>query len=381
MRSSSGQYFPALDHIRALAAFMVFCWHFLAWRTGYPSKSSVMRLLLFPAALLDEGHIGVALFMTLSGYLFAKLLENRRVAFGAFLWNRLLRLLPLLLVMITIVGVREWTAGNSMPAYAWSIALGWVLPTLPKGAWSITVEFHFYLMLPLLLWMARKSRWLPLLIVACALLLRTAVYLHHGDVESLAYWTIVGRIDQFVLGMLAFRCRNAIAHRNVVAIVILTVFSAFYWIIDFGGGAFLAPPPLWIVLPTIEAFAFAVGIAWYDNSFKHSPSRLSRVLVRLGEYSYSIYLLHVLIVFKEAAFIDAYVMRLSNFYVACGWSVLCFLAMVIFSVGYFSYRFIESPFLRLRKPYLFSRHHRQSKARRPLPVIIERCRRCTLVLP
>jgi len=352
MRSSSGQHFIALDHVRALAAFMVFAWHFLHGGRGYPIAFGHAPVLI-PAALLDQGHLGVALFMTLSGYLFAKLLNGQRVAYAAFLWNRVLRLLPLLLVVLALVGLREWSAGMSIDTYMQSIAWGWLLPTLPKGAWSITVEFHFYLILPLLLWMARKSRWLPLSIIAGAIALRAAIYLARGEVESLAYWTIIGRIDQFVLGMLAFRFRDMLAGRHARAIVVLTAFSIFYWYIDALGGAFHAPAALWIILPTIEGFAFAAAIAWYDNSFKQRLSPLSHFIGRIGEYSYSIYLLHAFVVFRVAAYINAHVMPLSNFYVACAWSLLCFLAMV--PIGYLSYHFVELPFLRLRRPYLLRR--------------------------
>ena len=45
-----------------------------------------------------------------------------------------------------------------------------------------------------------------------------------------------------------------------------------------------------------------------------------------------------------------YGVPIPNFYVACAWSLLFFLLMAI--PAYFSYRFVESPFLRLRKRYL-----------------------------
>src|SRR5271169_6463136 len=101
MRSSSGTHFIALDHVRALAAFMVFAWHFTHGLGGYPIPFDYVPAL-FPFSLLDEGHTGVALFMTLSGYLFAKLLDGKSINYLAFLWNRVLRLFPLLLVVILI---------------------------------------------------------------------------------------------------------------------------------------------------------------------------------------------------------------------------------------------------------------------------------------
>src|SRR5690349_10843220 len=104
MRGSSGTHFIALDHIRAVAAYLVFSWHFTHAETGYPVPFEYAPAL-FPAAILDEGHTGVALFMTLSGYLFAKLLDGKAIDYPAFIFNRVLRLLPLLLVVVIVVGV------------------------------------------------------------------------------------------------------------------------------------------------------------------------------------------------------------------------------------------------------------------------------------
>src|SRR5947209_4560869 len=94
MRSSSGAHFIALDHVRALVAFMVVTWHFTHAGYGYPVPLDYIPAI-FPFALLDEGHTGVALFMTLSGYLFAKLLDGASIDWKAFIWNRVVRLLPL----------------------------------------------------------------------------------------------------------------------------------------------------------------------------------------------------------------------------------------------------------------------------------------------
>lgn len=353
MRSSTGAHFIALDHVRALAAFMVFVWHFTHASNGFPVPFGYVPSL-FPMALLDEGHTGVALFMTLSGYLFAKLLDGKSISYPAFLWNRVLRLFPLLALVILIVGIKTYVAGGDLGSYAGSIAKGTVFPTLPNGGWSITVEFHYYLILPLLLWMLRKSKALPISIVLAAIALRLFLYNERGEVQFLAYWTIVGRIDQFVLGMLAYQFRAQIAHRHIAIPAMLIGFSLLYWYFDLQGGFFQnrgypSPSLQWVLLPTLEGFAYAAGIAWYESSFAHSTTGVSAFVGRIGEYSYSIYLLHFFIVFRAAKFVHERVMDLSNFYVACLWSIVFFLLMV--PVGYLTFRFIEAPFLRLRRRY------------------------------
>jgi peptidoglycan/LPS O-acetylase OafA/YrhL len=352
MRSSSGAHFIALDHVRALAAFMVFAWHFIHASNGYPIPFGYVPAV-FPFAVLDEGHTGVALFMTLSGYLFAKLLDGKAIHYGPFLWNRALRLLPLLFVVLALAGVQRLLRGADPAAYVASIARGVVLPTLPNGGWSITVEFHYYLVLPVFLWLLARSKWLPLTIVVAAVALRALLRYEFGEIQWLAFWTLVGRVDQFALGMLVYQFRAHFARRHLVFLGTLTAFLLFYWYFDLIGGFYRnypSPNPLWIVLPTIEGLAYAIGIAWYDSSFSHVTTGVSRLVGRIGEYSYSIYLLHFFVVFQAARFVDERILGLSNFYVACGAAALCFVLMMI--PAYLSYRFIEAPFLRLRKRYV-----------------------------
>lgn len=354
MRSSSGAHFIALDHVRALAAFIVFAWHFIHAPHGYPIPFDYTPGL-FPLAILDEGHTGVALFMTLSGYLFAKLLDGKTLNYRLFIWNRILRLLPLLLFVVLIVGAIRIAEGQSLYDYAYTIVMGAIHPSLPNGGWSITVEFHYYLILPLLLWLLAKSRWWAIAVIVAAVTLRFFLHQEKGEIQSLAYWTIIGRIDQFVLGMLAYRLGSSLAKRHLLILATSTAFMAMYWYFDLRGGFFQypsypSPSRFWIILPTLEGLVYAMAIAWYDRSFTPSGSGISKFIGRLGEYSYSIYLLHFFVVFDIARFVNERIMDISNFYLACLWALLAFILMLI--PGYLSFRFIESPFLKLRKSYV-----------------------------
>ncbi len=356
MKSSTGAHFIAIDHIRALAALMVFTWHFIHAGNGYPIPFNYLPNLI-PFSIFDEGHTGVALFMTLSGYLFSKLLNGKSIDYKAFFWNRALRLLPLLVVVIIIVGLRDFKVNNGLLSYFTSIAKGAIFPTLPNGGWSITVEFHYYLMLPLFLWILAKSKNWFFLVILVTILVRTYIFNIQGEVQSDAYWTIIGRIDQFLMGMLAYHLRHYLAHRHYVALLALTIFTLIYWYFDSVGGFYENPSypsvsAIWIILPTIEAVAYGIGIAWYDNSFAHSTGVVSKFIGRIGEYSYSIYLLHVFVVFRTAKFVDENIMDISNFYLACLWSLVCFILMMI--PAHISFKYIETPFLKFRKPYIKS---------------------------
>lgn len=357
MRASSGEHYLALDHVRALAALLVFVWHFMHGRLGSPVPFEGTPSW-GPLVLFDEGHVGVALFMTLSGYLFAKLLEGKRVNYTLFFWNRALRLIPLLLLVFAINALMAALgSGHPQAAFDYLISLpgGLVFPSWPNGGWSITVELHFYLLLPLLLWLTRRGYNGLWLLLACAILLRAGYHAWMGEVQSLAYATIFGRIDQFILGIMAFHGRIHLIGRHVRAAGIAAAFITLYWWFDRSGGFFLqptypSPSRLWIVLPTLEGAAFAALIAWYDGSFSPANGTLSKLLATLGEYSYSIYLLHFFVVFAVAQWFHANILDISNFYVALPVSVLAFVAMA--PIGYLSMRFVERPFLRLRRRYI-----------------------------
>jgi peptidoglycan/LPS O-acetylase OafA/YrhL len=350
LQSSSGKYFIGLDHVRAVAAFMVFTWHFIHVNNGHYAPPPT-----FPLSLLTEGHTGVALFMALSGYLFAKLLDGKRIAYTSFIWNRFLRLAPLLFIVLVVVGVQKQIAGGDVFGYVKDIVAGIIRPSLPNGAWSITVEFHFYLMLPALLFLNNKWKYSLLLVLLIAMITRTILHHELGQVQSLSYWTIIGRVDQFVLGILSYQLRRHIAGRHYSMLCILFIFSSFYWFFDSLGGfdkspSYPSPSPIWIFLPTIEGLFYGLVIAWYDNSFKHFTGKISRFIALVGTYSYSIYLLHFFIVFGLSNAINRYLVDLSNIHIAILVSAFCFLIMI--PIGYVSYRFVESPFLKFRTRYV-----------------------------
>jgi peptidoglycan/LPS O-acetylase OafA/YrhL len=354
LKSSTGKYYVGLDHIRGIAAFMVFTWHFIHVHDGHRAAPPV-----FPLSLLTEGHTGVALFMTLSGYLFAKLLTDKRIIFKSFLWNRLLRLAPLMILVVLLAGAKVYiTDPKNLALYLKMVKWGFIMPTLPNGGWSITAEFHFYLILPLLLFIRQKSSYLLLGFLLLALLLRLYLYMKLGDVQWHAYFTIIGRIDQFVLGILAFHYRDFFKGKHLVALMVLLCFAAFYFHFDSLGGVYRSPMNnpsinhIWIYLPTIEGLAYASLIAWYDNSFAHSTGRFSRFVALIGTYSYSIYLLHFFFVFGIAELTDEYLIDLSNIYIALLLSPFVFLLMI--PIAWASYRFVEMPFLQFRTNYIVS---------------------------
>tara|TARA_B110000090_G_scaffold140034_1_gene153947 strand:- start:302 stop:1384 length:1083 start_codon:yes stop_codon:yes gene_type:complete len=349
LKSSSGEYYLGLDHVRALAAFMVFAWHF-----SHINNNHLGDAPIFPLSLLSEGHTGVGLFMTLSGYLFAKILNGRKIDYVSFIWNRALRLLPLLILVVTVVGIRDYLNGGDSYQYFKRIMLGLFRPGLPNGGWSITVEFHFYLILPLLLYFSNLNKLFLPFFICLAVAFRYLIFSYMGEVQGFSYWTIVGRVDQFILGILAYQNLKFFKDNHIFAGLMFLSFGIFYWYFESLGGfyefpSYPSPSSLWVIMTTIEGLAYGTLIAWYDNSFKHSTGRISRLIASIGTYSYSIYLLHFFFYSTIAMAIDQWIINLSNIYISLLFSVPAFLLMV--PLGYLSFRFVESPFLRFRTAY------------------------------
>lgn len=337
-----------LDHVRALAAFTVFGWHFMHFANGYPVPFEGAPLI-FPLAFFDEGHTGVSLFMALSGYIFAKILDGKIVNYPAFMLRRAIRLLPLLFAMLIVEALRQFIIGADLNAYFHSLIAGVVQPTLPNGAWSLTVEFHFYVLLPLLLYLLRKSPAFLLIVVLLAILVRLALFMKNGTVFWPAYWTIFGRIDQFVFGILGYHFRAIIVTKHRHAVALGLIFLLFFYFFDLSGGLYQMPSwpstsSLWIVMPSIEGAVYGLLIAYYDGSFKHSQGHISRFVGNIGKYSYSIYLWHFLVVFHMANFVHTRIVNISHYYTGQLWAFICFLTLLPFA--YVSYKIFEEPFMK-----------------------------------
>jgi peptidoglycan/LPS O-acetylase OafA/YrhL len=350
LKSSEGKYFAKLDHVRAFAAYLVFVWHFTHLTAQFPVPTAASPY--FPFALLEEGHTGVALFMTLSGYLFAKLVGQERIVYCNFLWSRFVRLAPLL-IMVTAAWYIYGRLGGP-PIAIGDIICGLIFPTLPGGGWSITVEAHFYLIFPMLLLLVRRYGPGALLaVLMIAVLYRLALWVRDGEVQVLAYWTILGRIDQFLLGMFfCFMPFNA-RQRAWIAGIAGVSFLMFWQLFDDAGGYYGSYPsrnPVWIIIPTIEALAYASFIRWYDESDKKLPAGLGSILAVIGEWSYSIYLLHFF--FREAmiGLVGDRVGSADNLWWALPFATVCFL--IFLPVAGASYTYFEKWFFRFRRPYL-----------------------------
>ncbi len=330
-----------LDVLRGAAATMVFVWHFIHFDNLVPMAAYWPGLALF-----EEGHVGVSLFMVLSGFLFFSITWGKTIDWAGFTRNRLVRIAPLLIVTQMLwLALGLFTNARYPPM---NLLAGLVLPTWTGGAWSIAVEMHFYLLLPLILLGASQRTSHLLWMYIAAALVPTAFALS----PTVAGYTIIGLLSHFLIGGLLALYRRHIPAWASAAMVLL--FLAYLELFNLGGGhaAFIAGDHRWLA-PTfprwiMEGIGFAGLMAWVLNSdwrIKHSA--LWRGTAWLGKVSYSVYLLHF---FLLIGWFEALRLMGASDMVRLISILPCF--AVLLAISGISYRAIEAPFLKRRKRYV-----------------------------
>ncbi|WP_226929417.1 acyltransferase family protein [Janthinobacterium aquaticum] len=223
MAEGAARRLPGLDLLRALA---------IAWVMLYHLESLGPRL---PGPLVAYGWMGVDLFFVLSGYLIGwqvlrPLTSGARPAWWPwwqdFMLRRALRILPAYLAVLALyLLLPAWSEAESMRP-VWQF-LSFTVNLLPADldqrafshAWSLCVEEHFYLLLPLVVWLlARrpgigKSLLLAIGVLLGGMLLRAWLWQHElapvqGTADyferfvGLIYFPTPTRLDGLLAGTL-----------------------------------------------------------------------------------------------------------------------------------------------------------------------------------
>lgn len=367
MRGGNRAYLYPVDHLRAFAVVMVVLYHStqilrpvagdVAPGTGPDWLYSKNPLATF----VFEGHSGVALFMVLSGFIFTIGTLGREVSYLPFLRNRLLRIYPLYLLLL-VVGTsalsREFELGvllrGLLPISNFGpIAAGGVWGMM---FWAVAVEMQFYLVFPFLIRMLNQRGPRALLaIIAVMIVLRVMAVSSNPsgvDINGLTYYSLVGRLDQFLLGMLVAWVYTY--HRSRLRWPVLIVASALVptmlWLFNqlhgyTEGGAWRA---VWV---DAEGAVWAAFVGAYVSLFERSRSRLSRMLAGLGELTYSIYLLHFVLITVVVTHPGLLINLGGGVAAAFLTGALVVLPSVV-AISFLTFRAIERPFLDLRGRYV-----------------------------
>lgn len=314
VRSLNISYDEKLDHLRFLAALLIILFH------SFPPLYSVMRQIpcdwhdimknlgdvsgawLVPRAFIAEGHTAVGFFLTISGFLFARITANSDINAPKFYLNRLLRIYPLYLCFI-LLALFLTPGANPLQSICLSVL---ALQNLPQATynslltphlWSVAVEFQIYLLFPVILAEYRSKGLRTLfMFIAAAIGLKALVYLITGEVQTLAYNTVFGRIDQFLIGAIFgytfAKYRHKIQHPLFCLLALTLTAAAITTFHTHGGILFTTRKSIWMFWPALESAVWGAFIVAYCASSFHLPKIIARPLSFLGGISYSLYVTH-----------------------------------------------------------------------------------------
>lgn len=312
MHSRNVEYLEKLDHLRFFAASLVILFHAqLLGGGGRPAD-------YFAIPLIDQGHVGVHLFMVISGFILALISADKTIYTAKFYKNRILRIYPLFILVVT-VGYFSTPDPRTT-----SVGIDYLMSLLPisnlyrlnYGAyggqlWTIAVELQFYLLFPFLLVFRRQYGLRYLIgIVAAVLALRCVQYLHAGTAHTFSYFSLFGSIDLFIGGMIAAELHRKMQDRNmrphiaraagafiaIAAIVALLFAHRSFFQVDYARltADGVSRSAAWVLWPSVQAVLWSGLLLIYLNAAQTIPA--SGFVARLGKYSYSMYAWHILVI-------------------------------------------------------------------------------------
>ena len=313
---------PALTGVRALAALLVVATH-AAYTTGLYTHG-------FIGVFYSRMEIGVPIFFVLSGYLlFGPWVRSAAAgkagpSLSRYAWHRVRRIMPAYVVTVLVAYlIYHFREGGPNPGHSWwglfrNLTLtqiytdNYMFALLHQGLtqmWSLAVEVAFYVALPvlafLLLAVLCRRRWRPGLLLAGlggVALISPAwmVLVHTTDFlpDGAPLW-LPGYLAWFVGGMvLAVLAAVGVRVYWFIAIP-LAVVCYFIVATPIAGEPTTSPTGLaqavvkiafYAVIATLVVAPLALG-----NSGAYPRLLGSRPMVWLGEISYEIFLVHLIV--------------------------------------------------------------------------------------
>lgn len=363
--AQAGRY-PELDGVRGIAILLtIMCntiitneagWAGELWRHG-----------------ANAGWIGVQLFFVLSGFLITEILLGSRSGpnfLRNFYARRALRIFPayfLLLIIATLVLSRHGQQLPIHPLCYWLFisnvciaGAGYWVDALVGPTWSLAVEEHFYLIWPFFIAAAPRPSLLRIAaaVVGASLLLRYAMAWYGASSLSI-YALTPTRIDGLAAGaMIALAVHSSIdqnrlrsiarwllvAGTTTMALVIIDAktFNYDHSLVQTVGYTALTAAASGLIL--------ALVISQNPNQFLRRLTRFGP-LVRIGFYSYAMYLFHTVvlrIILKFYGLSDEVTIA-GKFGLADQAAITVVVTLLTFVVAVASYYGLERHFLALRR--------------------------------
>jgi peptidoglycan/LPS O-acetylase OafA/YrhL len=336
----------ALTSLRFGAAFSVYLYHLSQMFSFY--DNSVLRGI----AMMQ----GVSFFFILSGFILAYVHSDVKSAAQAdrFMLARFARIWPthfaafLLTVMmvppvLSIPNVWLVGAANLALIQSWFFT-PWVCSSFNNVSWTISIELFFYLSFPFLIkdfYKPVKMRWIAasLLSLCCFVIYAFMCELSTSHVSSGVYVfeNPFARLGEFMLGM--FTCflfknyrlprrlgRNAVTMLECSILVLVAIMLEIgnLWAGPQHQGALWAMHTLTIQMGGAPFAAMLIYVIAHERGLV-SQFLKRRVMVRLGEVSFALYMVHMTILNNAIQFQNHFA-NLPGFVLPGIATLLCFIA-------------------------------------------------------
>lgn len=308
---------PALDGLRGLAVALVVMRH-AAYLGGY-SDGFPLTLGVF----MLNGWVGVDLFFVLSGFLISRpFFWGREFSWKPYLTRRALRIMPAYLFVLFLVllgGVPLYSIGHDDLGWRVIYHLIFLQDYFPSDIvvafWSLGVEEKFYLLVPVIVPLIIRMRNYQMQLVALVFIIflgplsRALTFIFFGEADNYPDFFDLYRspfhacLDGLFFGVLLARIESANAkllRRSVMKNIFwLGAFSLFLLMISHEllknisvTEAILSPIAVSLIMALLVGAAVFGGAPGFFNLF------VSRWL---GRISYSIYLIHIPLIYPAAA--------------------------------------------------------------------------------
>jgi exopolysaccharide production protein ExoZ len=299
--------------------------------------------------LFGYGDIGVDIFFVISGAVIASVTAGK---FGylrnavVFLYHRLARIFPIFWIYnsLSLLGNNLAPMAGSTHQHSFSILPSYLLipASLPMPlfqGWTLSFEVYFYLAVTLLLLIPERiTPWLLALWGIVVVALKLHIGLSPSPIINLL---INPSVLEFLAGYALFHLYRRSRLHPSAGIILLAASLAFLVAI------ILHDNPIAIVNhPWKRPVLYGTfSILLLSGALELERSRIIRYLPlfnSIGDWSYSIYLSHVLVLAVVARLIE----RLLTYPTAI-FAILLIGLPAVLLVGYLSYTFIERPLLTL----------------------------------
>ncbi len=327
--------FAVLNGMRGISAYLVICFHVALFSGNFPINDPKAALNWFHRSI-NGFWVGLDVFFVLSGFLIGRILmtslkQTGSVEFWSFFTRRSMRIFPAFYLVLTLavfwylryqVGQYEfflmggnWQRLRNSSWQNYTYTMNYLFsagdPNPMSWGWSLCVEEHFYLVLPLLLtvmFRTRRRGLRPAWLWVCMLVpfvVRAIEYARTPDIVLLDgfYYRSHNRIDEVWYGVLV--AYYYVYHYDAFARLARRL-GSWIWI---AGAALIAS--VWVFGGLQERGVFAVifqfnlmalGAALVMVNGLFLDNRVTRFFAHrtwypIARVSYGIYLLHGYVLF------------------------------------------------------------------------------------